>query len=62
MDRSTTAFQELIGTMRQHWANQLYPALHERFEQATQGQTPADSAQAGDADAVEEEASAGRSQ
>ena len=49
MDRSTTAFQELIGTMRQHWANQLYPALHERFEQATQGQTPADSAEAGQA-------------
>ena len=31
LDRSTTAFQELIGTMRQHWANQLYPALHQRF-------------------------------
>ncbi len=49
LDRSTTAFQELIGTMRQHWANQLYPALHERYEQATQGQTPTDSDQAGQA-------------
>jgi ubiquinone/menaquinone biosynthesis C-methylase UbiE len=49
MDRSTTAFQELIGTMRQHWANQLYPALHQRFEQATAGQSVTDSAEAGQA-------------
>ena len=47
LDRSTTAFQELIGTMRQHWANQLYPALHQRFEQATAGQSVTDSDQAG---------------
>ena len=38
MDRSTTAFQELIGSMRQHWANQLYPALNQSYQQAAEGQ------------------------
>ncbi len=37
-DRSTTAFQEFIGTLRQQWANQLYPALNNEFQMAAQGQ------------------------
>ena len=37
-DRSTTAFQEFIGTLRQQWANQLYPALHNEYQTAAQGQ------------------------
>ena len=36
-DRSTTAFQEFIGTLRQQWANQLYPALHNEYQTAAQG-------------------------
>lgn len=47
-DRSTTAFQELIGTMRQHWANQLYPALHQQYLQAADGQEITDSQTAGE--------------
>jgi len=39
--RATVAFQELIGSMRQHWANQLYPALHERYREIDHGATPA---------------------
>ncbi|MBM3408858.1 MAG: class I SAM-dependent methyltransferase [Betaproteobacteria bacterium] len=39
--RATVAFQELIGSMRQHWANQLYPALHERYRNIDHGATPA---------------------
>jgi SAM-dependent methyltransferase len=37
-DRPTTAFQEFIGSMRQQWANQLYPALHGHYQTAAQGQ------------------------
>ena len=47
LDRSTTAFQELIGTMRQHWANQLYPALNQSYQQAAEGQAIEDSQAAG---------------
>ena len=47
-DRSTTAFQELIGTMRQQWANHLYPALHADYQAATLGQTINSSEQAGE--------------
>ena len=39
--RATVAFQELIGSVRQHWANQLYPALHERYREIDRGSTPA---------------------
>ena len=37
-DRSTTAFQEFIGTLRQQWANQLYPVLHAQHQAAAQDQ------------------------
>ncbi len=47
-DRSTTAFQELIGTLRQQWANRLYPALNEQYEQAVAGKSVADSHAAGE--------------
>lgn len=47
-DRSTTAFQELIGTMRQQWANHLYPALYADYQAATLGQTINGSEQAGE--------------
>ena len=47
LDRSTTAFQELIGSIRQHWANQLYPALNQSYQEAAQGQTIEDSEAAG---------------
>jgi len=46
-DRSTTAFQELIGTMRQQWANQLYPALHRQYQAQGAGRDITDSAAAG---------------
>ena len=39
--RATVAFQELIGSLRQHWANQLYPALHQRYREIDQGTSPA---------------------
>lgn len=38
--RATVAFQELIGSVRQHWANQLYPALHARYREIDRGGTP----------------------
>jgi ubiquinone/menaquinone biosynthesis C-methylase UbiE len=44
--RATVAFQELIGSVRQHWANQLYPALHERYREIDRGGTPAMTEQA----------------
>ncbi|NBQ89739.1 MAG: hypothetical protein EBU07_20195, partial [Betaproteobacteria bacterium] len=47
-DRSTTAFQELIGTLRQQWANRLYPALNEQYEQAVAGKSVTDSHAAGE--------------
>lgn len=46
-DRPTTAFQELIGTMRQQWANQLYPALHRQYQAQGAGRDITDSAAAG---------------
>lgn len=39
--RATVAFQELIGSFRQHWANQLYPALHQRYREIDRGTSPA---------------------
>ena len=39
--RATVAFQELIGSLRQHWANQLYPALHQRYREIDSGGSPA---------------------
>ena len=42
-DRATTAFQELIGTMRQQWANQLYPALHQQYHSQAAGRDITDS-------------------
>lgn len=35
--RAATAFQELIGSLRQQWANQLYPALHQRYREIDDG-------------------------
>lgn len=35
--RAATAFQELIGSIRQQWSNQLYPALHARYRAADDG-------------------------
>lgn len=46
-DRPTIAFQELIGTMRQQWANQLYPALHRQYQVQLAGRDITDSAAAG---------------
>ena len=39
--RSATAFQEFIGTLRQQWANQLYPALRQRYADIDDGSNPA---------------------
>ena len=47
-DRSTTAFQELIGSMRQQWANNLYPTLHADYQATTIGHSINSSEQAGD--------------
>ncbi|UCE30691.1 MAG: methyltransferase domain-containing protein [Burkholderiales bacterium] len=44
-DRSTTAFQEFIASMRQHWANRMYPALVAEYRARAAGDAP-DSAEA----------------
>jgi ubiquinone/menaquinone biosynthesis C-methylase UbiE len=47
LPRSATAFQELIGTLRSQWANQLYPALAEQYRSIDDGRTsPAQTDQA----------------
>lgn len=35
--RAAAAFQELIGSIRQQWSNQLYPALSQRYREADDG-------------------------
>lgn len=46
-DRSTTAFQELIGSIRQHWANQLYPALTAEYAAGASSHPPRSAEEAG---------------
>ena len=46
-DRATTAFQEFIGSTRQQWANQLYPALHQHYQAQGAVSDVTDSAAAG---------------
>ncbi len=44
--RAATAFQEFIGSLRQGWSNQLYPALHQHYRQIDDGSTAAKADQA----------------
>lgn len=44
--RAATAFQELIGSIRQQWSNQLYPALLQRYREADDGSQAARADQA----------------
>jgi ubiquinone/menaquinone biosynthesis C-methylase UbiE len=44
--RAATAFQELIGSIRHQWANQLYPTLAQRYREADDGSQAARADQA----------------